>query len=102
MVAPTIEIISSHCVSRVILRFMHSRETAGVMIEPIPTRVGGIKIYTAVPIGERRGGLACKIAKWRMGVLRPLLGSEVEILLTLHYYLEKNSLNKEFYLELCV
>lgn len=38
------------------------------MTEPIPTRGGGIKIGTTFPIGERRGGLACKIAKWKMGV----------------------------------
>lgn len=29
----------------------------------------GVKISTDVLIGERRGGLACKIAKWMMGVL---------------------------------
>ena len=25
---------------------------------------GGVKISTVFPIGERRGGLVCKIAKW--------------------------------------
>ena len=41
--------------------------TGGVVIETIPIRVGGVKISTVFPIGERRGGLAYKIAKWRIG-----------------------------------
>jgi len=40
----------------------------GVVTKPIPIRVGGVKISTVVLIGERRGGLACKIAKWKRGV----------------------------------
>ena len=47
---------------------MHSKVTGGEVTEPIPIRVGGVKISTVVLIGERRGGLACKIAKWMMGV----------------------------------
>jgi len=46
---------------------MHSKVTGGVVIEPILIRVGGVKIPTAFPIGERCEGLACKIAKWRIG-----------------------------------
>ena len=67
-VAHTIEIISLRCVSRAILRFMHSKAIVGVMLEPIPIRVGGGKISTVFPIGERRRGLVCKIAKWMTGV----------------------------------
>lgn len=46
---------------------MHSKVTGGVVIEPILIRVRGVKIATAFLIGERRGGLAYKIAKWRIG-----------------------------------
>ena len=52
---------------------MHSKVTGGVVIEPIPIRVGGVKISTVFPIGERRGGLVCKIAKWMTGVQIPFL-----------------------------
>lgn len=41
------------------------------MTEPISIRVGGVKISIVIPIGERRGGLACKIAKWMTGVRCP-------------------------------
>ena len=46
---------------------MHSKVTAGVMTKTILIRVGGVKIATAFLIGERRGGLAYKIVKWRIG-----------------------------------
>ena len=79
MVALTIETISSLCVSRVTLKYMHSKETVGVMTEPIPIRVGGVEISIAVPIGERRGGLVCKIAKWMTGVRCPRFFMEVQL-----------------------
>lgn len=46
---------------------MHSKVIGGAVTKPIPIRVGGVKISTVFPIGERRGGLACKIAKWMTG-----------------------------------
>ena len=60
-------IVELRCVSRVTLRFMHSKVTGGVVIEPIPIRVGGVKISTDDRRGERCGGHVCKIAKWKRG-----------------------------------
>ena len=37
-------------------------------IQVKPSRVGAVRISTGMAPRERRGGLACKIAKWKTGV----------------------------------
>lgn len=59
-VAHTIEIISSLCVSRVTLRFMHSKVTDGVMTEPIPIRGGESKSLQLFLSGNDAGVLRAK------------------------------------------
>ena len=54
------------CVSRVIHRFMQREETVGITTDVY--RVGAVQISTDLSPIERRVGVACKIAKWKMGV----------------------------------